>query len=227
MRSLSFIALLAVLFLNSCSKKSDPEPTTDPRVGKVVIAGRTYSTIIIGNKTWTSLNYVGDEVPFAFTSTKYGNYYTLAQASAITLPAGWRIPSRADYNNLLSNYTSFKNTKNDYVGNEAVATSLADTVRFHSLNNPLNTSLKLNNVSGFTAYANGQYFITGSRVADQNQYATFLTSTVGTESSQTVNYVFAITPDNVSIGSVGSGYYAGIDFNFDPRAYSLRFVKDN
>src|SRR5471030_2740805 len=115
MKLLSISALLAILFFSSCSKKGDPTPdTTNPNVCSVSINNSTYPTIIIGKQTWTSLNYSGGTATLTTLSAGYGSYYTLAQANAITLPTGWRIPTRADFNNLLSNFTATKNSLGDY-----------------------------------------------------------------------------------------------------------------
>ncbi|HEY0244146.1 MAG TPA: hypothetical protein VGC01_01170, partial [Mucilaginibacter sp.] len=107
-KSLSFIVILAILFLSACSKKNTPAPNTE--TGTVVINGINYPTITIGSQTWTSTNYYGSGGSLPAYNVLYGNYYTLAQASAITLPAGWHIPSRADYDTLLSNFTTIKNS---------------------------------------------------------------------------------------------------------------------
>jgi uncharacterized protein (TIGR02145 family) len=219
MKPLSLFVLLAIIFLSSCSKKKNPAPTVS-KTGSVIINGGTYPTIIIGNQTWTSFNYTGGTGSLATADATYGNYYTLAQAIQIPLPTGWRIPTRADYNNLLANFTSTTNSSGDYVGDITVARDLADTAHFHSLASP-------NNSSGFSAYPGGEYDLTNKVFTDQLIGGAFLTSTTGTVNSTPVSYIFGITSDNVSIGLSSTGYYSGIDFNSNPYAYSLRFVKDN
>jgi uncharacterized protein (TIGR02145 family) len=225
MKLLSITALLAILFLSACSKKDAPAPTPT-NVGKVVIEGATYSTIVIGKQTWTSFNYYNTSGNFSYTDLTYQNYYTLAQASQITLPAGWRIPTRVDYNALLANFTSNKNSGGDYSGDISVARALADTGQFHSLASS-DLTMKATNSSGFSAFPGGEYDITNKSLNDQAIGAAFLTSTTDTQNSSTVNYFFGIAADGVGIGSAPTGYFAGLDYNFNPYAYSLRFVKDN
>jgi len=226
MKLLYIPALLAILFLSACSKKNTPAPTPT-NTGTVVIAGATYATIIIGKQTWTSFNYYNTTGNFSYTDPTYQNYYTLAQASQITLPAGWRIPTRADYNALLANFTSNKNSAGDYSGDISVARALADTAKFHSLAS-FDLTMKPTNSSGFSAFPGGEYDITNKALNDQTIGAAFLTSTTGTQNSVTVNYFFGVTADGVAIGaSTAGGYFAGLDYNSNPYAYSLRFVKDN
>jgi len=214
MKLLSFSALLAILFLSSCSKKSTPAPATNPNVGTISINGGTYATIIIGNQTWTVLNYVGSG-GVSTTDATYGNYYTLAQATSITLPAGWRIPTRADFNTLLSNYTSTKNSNGDYVGDRSTALALADT------------STGATNTSGLGLKLGGYYDPIAKTVTDKFDDGVYLTSTTGTQGGNQVNYFFGITDDNVSIGQSNLAYFASIDYFTNLFGYSLRFVKDN
>lgn len=219
MKLLSLAALLVILFLSSCSKTGSPTPAPT-NIGHVIINGSTYPTIIIGSQTWTSLNYVGGTGALATSDPAYGNYYTLDQAMQITLPTGWRIPTRADYNTLLAKFTAAKNAAGDYVGDITTAMALADTAHFHSLGTP-------NNSSGFSAYPGGDYDLTNKVFNDQVIAGAFLTSTTGTQNSSAVNYIFSITSDGVAIGLTTTGYYSGIDYNANTYAYSLRFVKDN
>jgi uncharacterized protein (TIGR02145 family) len=218
MKLLSLSALLAVLFLSSCSKKDTPAPATNPNVGTVVIGGVNYATIIIGKQTWTSVNYVGAGGVSAGTDASLGNYYTLAASKLVSLPAGWRIPARADYNNLLSNFTSQKNSDGDYVGDVTVAQALADSTKF--------ALISATNSSGFGAYAAGYYDPVANKVVNLYFTGTYLTSTTATQGSSTLYYFFAINNDGVSLGSSNS-YFAGIDYFQTTYGYSLRFVKDN
>lgn len=217
-------ALLAILLLASCSKKSDPTPAVITNgsginasvgYGSVVINGATYSTIVIGSQTWTSLNYSGGTGSLAVANATFGNYYTLAQASVIPLPTGWRIPTRADYNNLLSNFTSAKNGAGDYSGNISVARSLADTTQFQSLTS-LDFTMKPTNSSGFSAYPGGEYDLTNHLLNNQYIGGAFLSSTTGTVNSATVTYFFGITADGVAIAQ-SYGYFAGLDYKCESR----------
>lgn len=223
-----FVLVFIAFCFAACSKKSAPAPQTDPRVGIVVINGYKYSTIIIGTQTWTSFNYISEfGGSLAPPDNTYGNYYTLAQATAIPLPTGWRIPTVDDYNKLLSTFpASTKNAAGNYVGNASVACALADTSLFHSL---ISSDGKLfpTNASGFAAFAGGEYNTSNQTYTDKLLGAAFLTSTT-TQNGVAATYFFGIASDGNPIGSVSGGYYAGIDFNYSTNyAYSLRFVKDN
>ena len=224
------VSAIAICCLAACSKKSDPAPVTDPRVGTVVINGYTYPTIIIGTQTWTSFNYLGGTGSLAKPDNTYGNYYTLQQAMQIPLPTGWRIPGVDDYNKMLSTFSAAtKNSSGNYVGDISVARALADTAQFHSLASP-DLTMKATNSSGFSAYPGGAYNLSNQSFTDQFLGGAFLTTTTGTENGSSVSYFFGIVADGIPVGSSLTGYYAGIDFNYTAyanSAYSLRFVKDN
>lgn len=98
---LKFTSLLAAVLLTciiACKKdkKQDPVPET-PEV--VSINGKDYQTIKIGNQTWTTESYAGNGGVAYGPNPKpqYGKYYTYTEAMAITLPAGWRVPTVDDY----------------------------------------------------------------------------------------------------------------------------------
>jgi uncharacterized protein (TIGR02145 family) len=216
-------ALLAILIFSSCSKKGTPTPVTtisNPNTGIIVIGGVTYPTIIIGKQTWTSSNYAGPGGVAASTDATYGNYYTLAQANTVTLPTGWRIPTRTDYNNLLANYTTTVSSSGDYIGDLSVTRALADTSSIKWSN------LTATNKSGFSAIPGGFYDPVGKILINQFFDGAYLTSTVVTQSSGNLNYFFGINEDGVSLG-VSTSYYAGLDYFTNIYGYSLRFVKDN
>lgn len=104
------IALLVSSFgLFSCDKDKDKgndndngstptEPTT------VSIGGKSYSIVKIGAQSWISANYSGAGGSYFSESapkTEYGKLYTYAEAMAVTPPAGWRLPTKEDYQTLL------------------------------------------------------------------------------------------------------------------------------
>jgi len=66
-------------------------------MNSVTINGTTYSTVVIGNQTWTTENYTSADT-VSFNGTKF---YTYAQAMSMSLPTGWRIPTQTDFNNLM------------------------------------------------------------------------------------------------------------------------------
>ncbi len=95
MRATALLLFSFVLVLSSsCKEEDDPLPTT------VQIEGENYAIAKIGKHTWTTENYKGaGGVPYGTGAEKpeYGKYYTYAEATAVVLPAGWRIPTIEDY----------------------------------------------------------------------------------------------------------------------------------
>lgn len=92
------LLLCLLLGVSSCKKVENPLP--DPVADNVLINGKSYPTVTLGNLVWTAANYSGPGgVPFQVPTQKpeYGRYYTFAEAKAIPLPVGWRIPTQRDY----------------------------------------------------------------------------------------------------------------------------------
>src|ERR1700742_3793344 len=100
MKQLILIFLLAIGSFYSCSKKSDNQPGS---ANTVIIENTSYRTVSIGSQTWTAVNYNGpggtnyDTDP---NNPAYGKLYTFAEAQAITLPPGWRLPTKDDFTKL-------------------------------------------------------------------------------------------------------------------------------
>ncbi|RYY33050.1 MAG: hypothetical protein EOP46_17435 [Sphingobacteriaceae bacterium] len=110
-------AMLFIIFIAGCSKSTlkpddgpEQEPVSAQRVrGAVFINNHVYPTITIGNREWTTENYHGDGgiiVPFIVVPPEqdtlvYGRLYTEAEAKAIVLPSGWRLPNSKDFIELL------------------------------------------------------------------------------------------------------------------------------
>jgi uncharacterized protein (TIGR02145 family) len=87
------------IILNSCQKNpaSPPLPSTPTTVR---IGEANYSVHLIGSQLWTILNYAGPGGRAFKTGTEkpeYGRYYTFAEAKAIPMPTGWRLPTMQDY----------------------------------------------------------------------------------------------------------------------------------
>ncbi|HEY8929091.1 MAG TPA: FISUMP domain-containing protein [Mucilaginibacter sp.] len=95
------MCFFAIITFVSCSKKSD----TRPNDNSVTINGTNYSVVAIGGQTWTSVNYNGEGgINYnngSINNAADGKLYTIAEAQAIKLPKGWRLPTRDDFNKLL------------------------------------------------------------------------------------------------------------------------------
>ncbi len=95
----TLLAILTLLFCFTACKKDDKKEPTPQTTGTININGKDYKTVKIGNQTWTSESYAGDG-GLAYGPTvkpEYGKYYTYTEVKAITLPAGWRLPTIDDY----------------------------------------------------------------------------------------------------------------------------------
>ena len=144
--------LILLLFLSlmiSCAKKNDVNP--GPVTGTVTINGSVYPTVTIGNQVWTTQNYSGPGGNEVAANTGdpilNGNYYN---ADNIVLPAGWRIPSRQDFNTLLSNYSSAINASGDVICDKAIIEGLISTTGWDGLTGT--------NSTGFNAYSAGSLY---------------------------------------------------------------------
>jgi uncharacterized protein (TIGR02145 family) len=133
-----------------------------------------YATVTIGSQIWTAQNYQGpggNEADAIGTNVALtGNYYN---AINFTLPAGWRLPTAQDYNNLLLNYSNL--TGYGYsAANLAVTESLASKSGWEKITGT--------NSTGFNAYPAGNIvnfasFGSTNQLYANGNYAYFLTST--------------------------------------------------
>lgn len=225
--------LLAAALFTSC-KKSSTNPTTSitPTNQIIVIT----DSVNIGNLTWTTVNYNGlGGVNYGNSTTNnptYGRLYTIAEATAIKLPTGWRLPTTADYNNLLNTIdptSKAKDAQGNYIGSSADAAILMSK-----------TSWIVNlgtNSSGFNAIpvgydsTNGTSFLEG--LSDSKTYVTaaFITSSLFSDASNGRNghANFFIYQDTANTPSMTAAVITSIDSNntFGDGRASIRFVKDN
>ena len=210
--------LALMLIVASCSKsKDEPEESNS-----VTINGQAYSTVKIGTQTWTTVNYNGTG-GVNYTSTNdpvEGKLYTMAEARAITLPTGWRLPSRDDYSKLLGTLgATMKDSYGYYRSTLAVTKKLMAT---RSWNNVIGT-----NESGFNAIAAGYYDLTFQY---KGENAIFITTSFFTEYGAgwaDIPVSFAITSEK-NAGNTYDTDASFSDYVVDTSDKgSLRFVKDN
>lgn len=165
MRKCSFIFLL-FLIITSCGKDNvsttpDNSNTINGSItGKVTINGTSYPTVMIGLQTWTSANYNGPGGVNYNNSTDndaaYGKLYTYAEAKAITLPAGWRLPSETEFIDLIQSIDpSINPLKSPRLLSEINTSKfMSKTGWTRSTGNTFLGS----NTTGFNAYPAGLYY---------------------------------------------------------------------
>jgi uncharacterized protein (TIGR02145 family) len=216
MKKVFTLVIIATIAFSSCSKKNnDPVPLNLKSADSTItIAGDVYPVVKIGTQTWTSVNYRG---PGGLFNTGYldeynlqhGKLYTSQEASQITLPAGWRIPTYDDFLILLITRGAKQNSDGSYSANLAVAQSLMATAGWSEGGG--------NNYSGFTALPTGFYHL-DNFYGSGNGAAFFHTAIAGTPP----NFGFTIGPGPNGIPFI----YLGIVLLDEDRC-SIRFVKDN
>ena len=102
-RCLYALVLLALCTLFSCDKEKKPA-TTPAASTTVSIGGKEYPIVKIGAQSWTGASYSGAGGAYFNENapkTEYGKLYTYAEATAVTPPAGWHLPTREEYLTLL------------------------------------------------------------------------------------------------------------------------------
>ncbi|WP_025144519.1 FISUMP domain-containing protein [Pedobacter jeongneungensis] len=220
------LILLAFIALISC-KKSDSNPSelkplppsTDGRkTGTVNINGIEYSTVVIGNQTWTSVNYNGNGgmVNPKATGDNYGKHYTYKEAQAITLPNGWRLPSENDFVELMRNYDGtygYSNTTTPYSNDFQVIDLMSKSSWVIQGNKYLPT-----NKSGFNAIAAGTYNVTFKYFVQEGYQTGFWS----------LPYYRPFTITNEFTNGVGIFKFSrGFSTDNAEARYSIRFVKPN
>jgi uncharacterized protein (TIGR02145 family) len=219
MKKILFMAMTATaLLFASCSKKSTndvkPEDTN-----KVTINGTDYTTVTIGNQIWTAVNYNGaggTNYNGAANNPTYGKLYTLAEAKAVSLPSGWRLPTKADAETLMLFLGATKDEDGYVEGEAAISTKLKSKSDW--------TLTQGTNTSGFNAYPAGQSN-NGTTYDSKGTLATFWTSTALTGDANS-QYVFGTFNDKDG----GETFdYVGTDYTSyaSKSRFSLRFVRDN
>jgi uncharacterized protein (TIGR02145 family) len=235
MKKLLLLAATA-LTLFSCSKSSNNDATpTPPAATSITISGNDYPIIKIGSKTWTTVNYNGTGgVNYAFSTTNNatnGKLYTLAEAKAITLPTGWRLPTSQDFVDLLKAAgTTSTNSDGDITIDGTASTKLRSTSGWTYINGT--------NSLGFNAYPTGvsSYIITRSpqlpAYSGVGHYTDFWASDVlpsTVEGGINTTHHYALELSNFKFTDNSTEDYATVikGSTIDQLYFSLRFVKDN
>ena len=176
MKKYFLFVVIAAFIISGCKKDSPKtEPTTpEAPVTSVTISGDDYAVVKIGKRYWTNANYTGPggvTNPAISNMTNAGKFYTLAQAKAITLPQGWRLPTTQDYVQLIIDAGGTPNNGEFKYTNE-VGLNLKDKISWMML--PGNGSSSFNAVSAgvydddlksFILWSNGAFFFTSSTQA--------------------------------------------------------------
>ncbi|MBB6130394.1 FISUMP domain-containing protein [Mucilaginibacter lappiensis] len=217
MKKVLIMALTATaLLFASCSKKSNndvkPEDTN-----KVTINGTDYATTKIGTQTWTTVNYngTGGVTYTGVSNAAYGKLYTLTEAKAVSLPTGWRLPTKADAEKLLLFLGATTDNDGNVEGEASVSVKLKSKSDW--------TLTQGNNSSGFNAYPAGEGTVGINSFDGKGDFATFWTSTTLSGDSQ---YLLGIWNNKDGVQVLD---FTAIDYT--PRAststFSIRFVRDN
>jgi uncharacterized protein (TIGR02145 family) len=210
MKYLKYLNIVALWLLSCCSKSNDT------RLSTIVIEGAKYATVKIGAQTWTIRNYNGpggenyNDSPS--NNPTYGKLYTHAEAAAVVLPPGWRLPSIDDFNKLFV-----------AVGGSAIdeTKELASPVTVTLMSKTTWTMDGGSNLTGWNATAGGLYVQADPpSYFDKGNRAVFLTSSF-------LNNVFIYA--NIYFNGGGTNSTIGVGgFNSDMNDRgSIRFVKDN
>lgn len=221
------LLLLPFLLLFAACKKGG---TAAPAEQEVTIGGDQHPTVRIGTQEWTADNYNGPGgvvLTSSGANPKYKKYYTLADLKDLKLPTGWRIPTIADYNKLMSNFSSRKDTEGNIVMNYDETLALRSTTNWEiRADDKVGT-----NTSGFNAYPAG-YYTPYPDNETQGNLALFLTSTTlppAKVTPQATYYSFIITRLAVTASSdnetVCYTCFLNTGHNTDAPK-SVRFVRD-
>jgi uncharacterized protein (TIGR02145 family) len=215
MKKLLVVVFIATMALAACSKKQDA-PKDPANIARV--SGHLYHTVSIAGKTWTAVNYNGpggenyDTLP---NDTLYGKLYTQAEAKAIVLPAGWRLPTQADFNTLLASVGCLGDAEGHYnTVDGSKPADLASTTGW--------TTTGGGNITGFNAMPAG-YFTANSGdplFMDRGSLAVFTTA-----STYPANDSWGSGAVRIVISPTSAGETSGVN-RTDDRG-SVRFVKDN
>jgi uncharacterized protein (TIGR02145 family) len=221
------LLLSCLLLVAACKKDGKKEPVTS----EITISGTVYPTIKIGQQEWTAVNYDGPggvAGHFYAPNPNYKKFYTQADLAGLKLPAGWRIPTVADFNKLMSNFTTQKDTDGNFVVDYDKTLALKSTSEWE-ISYP--SDKQGTNTSGFNAYPAGYYAYPYNETP--GNFAVFLTATPLPPAKVTVHatyYSFIITRLYPNFSSDDytrcSSCFLDREHNTDAPK-SVRFVRDN
>lgn len=216
MKQIFLFFLSATLLISSCSKNDDPKVEES---NTVEIGGTTYSTVKVGTQTWTASNYngaSGTNYDNGSNDPKYGKLYTWAEAKAITVPSGWRLPTKADFDKLLIGLGAFQGSD-----------SFMDLDKTNSLK-LMSTSgwslLQGNNQTTLNIYPAGLYNSAMSEYDSRGNTAEFWSSTAVTELNGMFTWSMGVWQE---MDGTTVDLEAGTDHSRPNDRLSVRFVKDN
>ena len=122
MRHLKLLLIAVLAMFCSCKKTATSIKPLNP---SVTINGKAYPTVAIGQQTWTTVNYDGPGgiSDSSLNEGTFGKFYTLGELTSLNLPAGWRLPTQADFQGLLTLQGPLTTTLQGIPGLDSAATS--------------------------------------------------------------------------------------------------------
>jgi uncharacterized protein (TIGR02145 family) len=227
------LSLAVLLLFSSCKKNNEAQPTEQSQNNQTIaINGTIYPTVIIGNRTWTSVNYNGfGGLNYNSSTTNdanYGKLYTLDEAKAIALPPGWRLPTKADFVDLMKIANIVvSDSDGGYYLDEGGSKKLRSKNDWSYQNG--------DNSLGFNALPAGYSFIyagSGLKFSEKGADTEFWCSTSAPDrlnAGETVKHNFSFELRNVknNDGTVDDYGYLYDAAYVDKSRNSVRFVKDN
>ncbi|KAA6439858.1 hypothetical protein FEM33_10430 [Dyadobacter flavalbus] len=183
----------------------------------VKIINQYYPTVTIGNLEWTSVNYSGTGGIKEASKPQYGTFYKFADIQKIPLPAGWRIPTRQDYINLIKSqgiaYDEQWNTTN---GEDLQSKKLLGNLM--SVSGWLKEDGYANNKSGFNAVPANLRVTNGS----PNGEGTNCLLWTSDKDENDLPIVFKL----IQLPSDTYAALSGQSIGYNPPHIPLRFVRD-
>jgi uncharacterized protein (TIGR02145 family) len=212
-KQLNFVLLLLlVMAFVGCKKETTtPEPTPPVPITLTDIDGNVYPTVKIGTQVWMAENLRVTRTPagallntFAPNSdnaniTEYGRLYLWDDALA-AVPAGWRLPSKADWDLLIAQ-----------LGGNASAGAKLKHTQFST--QPANGNGGTNE-SGFGVKGAG-YRVPPGNIFAFRAYTGFWTSTDISATSKVVN---TLGVDRINVAE---------EFYSPLLGFSVRYIKNN